>query len=71
MPSFRLGLALCIESAKSSLNFVELCRILVYELGYVWTCVVLGVDRLRVGFESDSCIPGLPYNEGGTTRCNL
>jgi hypothetical protein len=26
--------------------------------------VVLGVDSLRVGFESDSSSLGLPYNEG-------
>jgi hypothetical protein len=33
--------------------------------------VVLVVDSLRVGFESDSSSLGLPYNEEGTTRCNL
>jgi hypothetical protein len=33
--------------------------------------VVLVVDSLRVGFELDSSSLGLPYNEGGTTHCNL
>jgi hypothetical protein len=42
---------------------LSLCRILLYKLGYIWTCVVLGVDRLRVGFESDSSSLGLLYNE--------
>ena len=30
--------------------------------------VVLGVDRIRVVSESNSCTLGLPYNEGSTTR---
>ena len=30
--------------------------------------VVLGVDRIRVVSESNSCNLGLPYNEGSTTR---
>jgi hypothetical protein len=32
--------------------------------------VILGVDSLRVGFESDSSSLDLPYNERGTTHCN-
>jgi hypothetical protein len=47
-----------------------MCRILVYELGYdLDLCYI--VDRIRVVLESDSCSLGLPYNEGGTTHCNL
>jgi hypothetical protein len=43
---------------------LSLCRILVYELGYIWTCVVLGVNRLGVVFESDSSsldLKGTPH----------
>jgi hypothetical protein len=41
------------------------------ELDYVWTCVVLGVDRLGVVFESDYSSLGLPYNEEATHLRNL
>jgi hypothetical protein len=41
------------------------------KLGYVWTCVVLGVDMLGVVFESDYSSLGLPYNEGATHLRNL
>lgn len=45
-----------------------LCRILCTSWVTLGLGVVLGVDRIRVVSESNSCTLGLPYNEGSTTR---
>jgi hypothetical protein len=52
-------------------SFAEFVSNIVYELGYVFICVVLGVHRLRVVFKSDFSSLSLPYNEGASHRCNL
>jgi hypothetical protein len=52
-------------------SLLWLCQILYTSWVTCRLGVVLGVDSLRVGFESDSSSLGLPYNKGGTTRCNL
>ena len=48
-----------------------LCRILCTSWVTFGLRVVLGVDRVRVGLESNSCTLDLLYNEGGTIHCNL
>jgi hypothetical protein len=54
----------------AKMEFAVFVTNIVYELGYIRTtsCNRCGyVTR----FESESSSLGLPYNEGGTTRCNL
>jgi hypothetical protein len=60
-----------IFSYKHTLLLLCLCQILCMIWVTVGLRVVLGVDSLLVGFESDSSSLGLPYNEGCTTHCNL
>jgi hypothetical protein len=61
MPNIKMGNII----VRATIEFVSN---IVHGLGYVG---LIGVDMLRVVFESESSSLCLPYNVRGTTYCNL